>query len=311
MKSQLQDDNAPALGYSHPAYVRSFGGIGVPRELAACGAWIIERSIPGCQEHDGMGCYPLFVCRDWGQLPVDLAKIGKDLVTLALVTDPFADVAMEFLQQHFDIAKPFKAHYVADLGLPMDQAINRHHRYYARRSLRTLEIEVCVEPIKYFSEWIGLYGNLIERHQIRGIRSFSEESFQIQLTTPGMVMIVGKLQGEVVGAHLVAVQNLVAYSHLAAFSAEGYRSFCAYGVYQATLEYLAKQGVRYFDLGAAAGLVAAEDDGLDRFKRGWSSATRMAYFCGKVFAPERYDSICRDGRAIRENYFPSYRSCEY
>jgi len=298
-------------GYLHPSYVKAFSEYGTPRELPACGGWVLERSIPGHEEQDAMGCYPLFVCRDWRNLPQDLEEIGKDLVAIALVTDPFADVDEEFLRQQFNIAKLFKEHYIADLSRPMEESINRHHRYYARRSLRDTDVEVCLEPIKYITEWMNLYGNLIERHHIRGMRAFSEESFRGQLTTPGMILFVGKRQGEVVGAHFVAMHSDVAYSHLAAFSPDGYQNFSAYGIYWITLEYLAKQGIRYFDLGAAAGLDAAADDGLDRFKRGWSTATRLVYFCGKIFDRERYAAICQDCKIGETDYFPAYRAGEF
>ena len=298
-------------GYLHPAYANSLAEFGTPRELPACGGWILERSIPHREERDAMGCYPLFACRKWRNLPQDLAEIGKDLVTLALVTDPFADVCAEFLQQQFDIAKPFKNHYVADLSRPLEELINRHHRYYARRSLRHMEVEVCLEPVKYLAEWTHLYGNLIERHHIRGIRAFSEESFRRQLTTPGMILFVGKRCGEILGAHLVAVQNTVAYSHLAAFSPVGYEQNAAYGIYWNTWEYLAERGICRFDLGAAAGLDTAVDDGLDRFKRGWSAATRMVYFCGKVFDRERYAAIRQSCRSRETDYFPAYRAGKF
>jgi len=44
-----------------------------------------------------MGCYPIFACMDWSQLHIDLGHIGDDLVSLALVTDPFVE---------YDEAKP-------------------------------------------------------------------------------------------------------------------------------------------------------------------------------------------------------------
>ena len=242
-------------GYKHPDYAQALAEFGLPRELPRSGGWILERSIPGRSERDGMGCYPLFVCQKWQNLPQDLADLGRRLVTLALVTDPFAEVDAEVLQQYFDIVKPFKNHYVADLSRPLAESVNRHHRYYARRSLREIEVEVCLDPLPYLGEWMSLYDHLIERHQIKGMGAFSSESFRRQLTTPGMILVVGKLQGAVAGGHFVALHDDVAYSHLAAFSPAGYEQFAAYGIYWATLEHLAGRGIRYFDLGAGRGLM--------------------------------------------------------
>ena len=108
-------------GYLHPAYAKSLAEFGTPHELPACGGWILVRSIPHREERDAMGCYPLLACREWRHLPQSLAEIGKDLVTLALVTDPFANVGEEFLRQQFDIAKPFKGlgSGVFEIALPL------------------------------------------------------------------------------------------------------------------------------------------------------------------------------------------------
>ncbi len=307
----IASDTDKTSGYCHRDYAKSLAEFGTPHELVASGGWVLERTIPGRQERDAMGCYPLFACREWQNLPQDLVELGRRLVTLALVTDPFADIGAECLQRYFDVVKPFKNHYVADLCRPIEQFVNKHHRYYARRSLRELEVEVCADPVKYLAEWTSLYNNLIERHGIKGMRAFSAECFRQQLTTPGMFLVVGKLQGAVAGAHLVALHDNVAYSHLAAFSPAGYERFAAYGVYWITLEYLAANGVRYFDLGASAGIDANSDDGLDRFKRGWSTTTRMVYLCGSIFNRGCYSAICQDRQVGDTAYFPAYRAGEF
>jgi hypothetical protein len=40
----------------------------------------------------------------------------------------------------------------------------------------------------------------------------------------GIILAVGRLAGEVIGAHIIVIQNEVAYSHLAAFSEVAYKS---------------------------------------------------------------------------------------
>jgi hypothetical protein len=76
-------------GYLHPGYAASLAEFGTPRLLPRSEGWILERQIPGSPYSDGMGCYPLFACQDWSQLHADLESIGSELVSLALVTDPF------------------------------------------------------------------------------------------------------------------------------------------------------------------------------------------------------------------------------
>jgi hypothetical protein len=332
-------------GYQHPDYVQSLSEFGTPRHLPASGGWILERAISGGpaaplrveEAKDAMGPYPLFTCRHWEDLPSDVAGLPRSLVTLVLVTDPFAEIDPAQLGTGFDFVKPFKCHYVADLTSPFQEALNKHHRYYARKSLRDIETEVCEEPLRYVREWIGLYGHLVQKHGIRGLPAFSVQSFHTQLRIPGMVLMLGRHRDQIVGAHLVAIQGDVAYSHLAAFSSVGYQNRAAYGVYWATLEYLTARHVRYLDLGGAAGLdPEAPVDGLTQFKRGWSRTTRLVYLCGRVFDPERYAELCRfrsvgakeqktedpgpkiEGSAVlcppsfgSTDYFPAYRAGEF
>jgi len=300
-----------AMGYLHPGYAASLAQFGTPRELPRSGGWILERPIPGADARDAMGCYPVFTCRQWEELPADLVELSERLVTLVLVTDPFTPTDKAFLDNCFQVVKPFKRHTIVDLALPLTESVSKHHRYYARRSRRTLDCELCEEPSRYAREWIGLYDHLIETRGIRGLRAFSPASFHEQLRVPGMVLVLGRQGDQIVGAHLIAVQGAVAYSHLAAFSKLGYQIKASYGIYWATLEYLAARGVGHLDLGAAAGLQDRPMDGLSQFKRGWSKRTRLVYLCGRVFDPPRYAEICQRRDDSDTEYFPRYRAGEF
>jgi hypothetical protein len=116
---------------------------------------------------------------------------------------------------------------------------------------------------------------------------------------------------EVVGAHLLAIDGNMAYSHLAAFSPRGYEIWAAYGIYWASLDYLTARGVNQLDLGGTAGLKSTPTDGLDRFKRGWSNMTRTVCLCGRVLDPQRYDQLCRCRDGGGTHYFPAYRTGEF
>jgi hypothetical protein len=298
-------------GYMHPGYAESLAEFGMPRELPHSGGWLLERVIPGSESRDAMGCYPVFTCRHWERLHMDIAELAGNLVTVVLVTDPFANADKACLDRCFDFAKPFKCHYVADLTVPFQGFVNKHHRYYARKSQREIEVEVCEEPSRYAREWISLYDNLVKTHNIHGLRAFSSECFHRQLSIPGMVLIVGRQRDQIVGAHLVAMHGDVAYSHLAAFSSLGYQSNAAYGIYWTTLDYLTSRGVRHLDLGGAAGLDDTPTDGLSRFKHGWSSTTRIVYLCGRVLDPQSYAQICSHKGTQGTEYFPAYREGEF
>lgn len=305
-------------GYLHPAYAASLAEFGVPRRLPRCDGWILEREIEGASgERDAMGCYPLFACRDWSKLQADLDELddSRRLVSLALVTDPFGDYSPSDLPRCFpDVARPFKAHFVVDLSRPAKEFIHAHHERNARKALGQLRVERCDEPTRYLDEWTRYYGTLIARHRIKGLAAFSREAFAKQLTVPGFVMLRAEtFEGEGVGITLWYTQNGVGYYHLGAYSELGYELRASFALFRHALEYFAADGLRWLDLGAGAGLEASREatDGLSRFKSGWATGTRMAYFCGRIFQRERYAELVAAKKLAPSAYFPVYRQGEF
>jgi hypothetical protein len=268
----------------------------------------LERPIAGSAYRDAMGCYPLFSCLDWSALETDLAELD-DLVCVSLVPDPFGKHVLEDLRHIFTARfMPFKEHFVADLRRLPEEFVSRHHRYYSRRALATVEVERCERPVEFLDEWGQLYANLVERHQLSGIKAFSRRAFEVQLAMPGMVMLRARHAGTTVGAHLWYVAGEVAYSHLAATSDLGYRLMAPYALYALALRTFAGEA-RWLNFAGAAGLEPGATDGLARFKRGWSTETRTAYFCGRIFDQRRYDELVA-ARPPRRDYFPAYRQGE-
>ena len=217
----MSSDGLPGVrdgdAYLHPLYASSFSEFGQPQKLPRCGGWLLRRQIPGADATDATGCYPLFACRDWSRLGEDLEHL-EDLVSLVLVTDPFGDFDLEDLGRHFDDVRVFKPHYVIDLSAPV---ASRHHRYYARRALRELEIERQSRPADLLDEWTALYAVLVKRKGLRGIQAFSRDAFAMQLELPGVVMLVARLGGEVVGADWYYVDGQVAYRPSCSLLARG------------------------------------------------------------------------------------------
>ena len=178
------------FGYLHPDYAQSLVEFGTPRLLSRCYGWILERQIPEFPCHDAMGCYPLFTCQDWSLLYTDLESIGNDLISLALVTDPFGDYDSAYLQHCFkDVVVPFKEHYIVDLQRPLNEMGGKRRRKHARQALKKIRVEACQQPAQFGETWSSLYANLIERHQIIGIRAFSKAGFARQLSIPGTVVL--------------------------------------------------------------------------------------------------------------------------
>ena len=299
-------------GYAHSSYAEALSEFGRPRHLTKSEGSILERSIPGTPYVDAMGCYPLFACRNWSQLQSDVDNIGDELVSLVLVTDPFGDYTEESLRHTFkDLVIPFKEHFVIDLKAPPETFVHPHHRRNARRALDAVSVEQCSNPASSIDDWISLYANLVGRHGIGGIAAFSNLSFAKQLKVPGAVMFKARHHGQVIGMTWWYVEKGVGYYHLGAYSDEGYKSRASFALFWRAIEYFAGIGLGWLDLGAGAGVGTDAKSGLSRFKQGWSTGTRTAYFCGRIFNNERYQEITKAQHVAPTKYFPAYRAGEF
>jgi hypothetical protein len=228
-----------------------------------------------------------------------------------LVTDPFGDYDEGLLKAAFNesVAR-YKQHVVIPLESSEPSSVSKHHRYYARKALDAVKVDVIEAPLQYLDEWCDLYEHLRQRHDITGIRGFSRAAFSAQLALPGMSMIAASHDGELVSAHLWLRQGDVVHSHLAATNPRGYELMAPYAIHAAALDVFAGKA-RYLGLGAAAGLEGESNDSLGRFKRGWSRETRPAYFCAHVFDRPAYESILVERGLTPGGFFPAYRRGEF
>lgn len=300
-------------GYSHPAYAVSLSEFGTPRPLVHSGGWVLERSISNTVYRDAMGCYPLFACTNWSKLHHDFDELANDLVSVAVVTDPFGDYDVAYLRKCFsDRVVPFKEHLVTDLSQSPESFVNKGHRSKARKALEELNVELCNDALFFADEWNGLYANLIKRHGIHGLTAFSEASFKLQLAVPGLSMFRATHRGETVGMTLWYADRGIAYYHLGAYSDRGYDLQASFALFWRVIEHFSSQGLRWLNLGAGAGIGGNDpSDGLTRFKRGWATDTRTAYFCGKILDQHKYDEFVKLRMIASSDYFPAYRKGEF
>jgi hypothetical protein len=261
---------------------------------------------------DAMGTYPLFACSDWKRLKCDFQQLGNSLVSVVVVTDPFGDYDEALLRDCFgDLVTPFKLHYVNNLSRPLESVISEHHARNAAIGRKQVSVECCEDPSSHIDDWVRLYAVLSRRHQITGIRAFSRNCFAKQLETPGIVCFRALRDQQTVGMILWYLQNGVAYYHLGAYEEEGYRLRASFALFHKALDYFAASGLNYANLGAGAGLGKATDDGLSRFKRGWSTCVRNTYLCGRIFDRQEYSRLVRTRGIGTTGYFPAYREGEF
>ena len=182
------------------------------------------------------------------------------------------------------------------------------HRRNAARAERELTVEEISDPASFLDEWEALYASLIARHEIRGAAAFSRASSAAQLAVPGLVALRASKRGATVGAALWYEQGEVAYYHLAAYDREGYEHGASFALFARALERFAAQGLAWVSLGAGAGASGRGDDGLTRFKRGWSTGTRPAWFGGRVLQRAAYEELAGSDH---RSWFPAYRAGEF
>lgn len=291
-------------GYLSRLYSHSLAEFGEPIRLPVSQSSLLKRPILGTPFYDAMGCYPLFCCQDWSALPQDLGQLSTELISLTAVTDPLGAYTVADLEKCFNTrVLPFKRHWVVQGGKSPEAVASAHHRYYARKALQAVDVELTLHPKQYLDEWCQLYQNLCSRHHITGIQAFSPISFAQQLVIPGAIMFVARAQDQIVAAHIWYQQGTCVYSHLAAANELGYQLMAAYALHWQALDYFAER-VECIHLGAGAGLAEDPQDGLTRFKKGWATDSRMAYLCGHVFDQERYQTLSRHNQTA---YFPAYR----
>jgi lipid II:glycine glycyltransferase (peptidoglycan interpeptide bridge formation enzyme) len=116
--------------------------------------------------------------------------------------------------------------------------------------------------------------------------------------------------GVTVGVTLWYLAGDVAYYHLGAYSARGYELAASFALFDRGLERFAAEGMAWASLGGGAGLDGTLEDGLTRFKRGWATATRTAYLCGRILQRRIYDELSA-ARSPGTPYFPAYRAGEF
>lgn len=289
--------------YAAAAYARVYEGVAEPLWVEPWGAFVLVRDIPGGGGRDALGMYPLAPFRRDADLGAGLAWLkAQGLVSIGLVPDPSASPPLADLQAAFELCMPFKTHMLVDYG--REVAFTKHHQGKVRRAHDKVRVE-AVALDRHVDAWCGLYGNLVDRHDIHGLSAFSREAFLRLAEVPGLTAVAAFSQEAIVSMHLWVTDPAtgVGYSLLAATSAEGYRLSAAYAVNDASIRLLS--GLKRLNLGGGAGL-QAEDDGLTYFKRGFANDEVTAYFCASILDPERYPAL--NGAPARcTTPFPAYR----
>lgn len=178
--------------------------------------------------------------------------------------------------------------------------------------MKHLDVIRVAEPVSQLEGWISLYDRLIARHNVHGIARFSRSAFQLQLETPGIIAYKATLNNELVGMVLFFKMNDAIYYHLAGYTTAGYDHRASFGIFFQAIQDFQAMGFKWLNMGGGAGLsdqtgAATSENGLVRFKKGWTTETRTAWLCGKILNPSIYNQLTQQKETDTTHFFPAYR----
>jgi hypothetical protein len=282
------------------AYAEAFGlgTIDLPEWQTA----LLNRSIPGTEWFDALGCYPLTVFGQRADLAGGLERLRETgLVSVALVPDPLTSPPAEFLSAAFEICRPFKTHYLIDREAgPVHFAKN--HRWSVRQAGKHCGFE-AIDLRENLEIWLALRRHTVARHQATGTHDFAPAYFRALAEMPAVTAMAARHEGEIIAIILWVRNGDTVYAHLEGAAPVAYRTYAIYGLIAAANEQFAD--CRVIHLGGAAGLEPEKRSGLAHFKRGFANREVTAYFCGSCLDATRYATLI--GNQPHTTFFPAYR----
>lgn len=290
--------------YATLAYANTQKHIGQPLYVPAWRTHVIVRS-GDAQVRDAVGPYPLACLAQESDLVRGLEWLrDAGMVSVVLVVDTLTGPPLASFKEAFPITRIFKPHYLVDPDAGA-YAPSKHHCYELRRADRR-KVETRPTPLReILGQWTALYDELIARHRVTGIQRFSRESFEALADCEGVSAVGAFIDGELCSCHIWVQWRGRVWSHLAATNALGYANGAAYAVYDWSIRHYSGQLI---NLGGAAGIGSAEDDGLAKFKAGFANRQHPSHLCGAILDAATYHALCAE-RGIRESdYFPAYRA---
>ncbi len=291
--------------YATTTYAQALSYWGRPLYVPEWGTSVLIREImPGLE--DASGTYPIAILNKQADILGGLERLrSHNLVSVVFVVDDFHRPSLEELNQYFTIVRPFKTHYLYRKSCGI-LSYNKHHRYELRQALKAVHVSTF-DLSHNMEAWTKLYSNLISNKGITGLQSFPSEYHRVLGELDGVTAIGAWHNDELVSCHIWVAHNEHVHSHLAASSAEGYALRAAYAVNDASLHHFLNAEV--INIGGGAGFADNANDGLARFKRGFSNDTTLSYICGTVIDSNRYTELVQERGTIEcPSFFPAYRA---
>lgn len=286
--------------YATLEYAETLAHVGSPLYVGSWDAYVLRRT---WREDvcDAAGTYPLACLHPQADIGAGIENLrASGLTSIVFVVDGLSGPPLTSLQQHFSEFRAFKTHYLVDAS--SNYLSSSHHRYEVRRAAQR-GVEVRTSALSnVLSEWIALYKGLVSERRIVGAAAFPDASFVALAQCPGMVVTSAYLGNSMIACHLWVTHGETVWSHLAATNSAGYATGAAYAIHDDAIRRFSGCTI---NLGGTAGNRDHRDDGLARFKEGFSSRKIESVLVGTPLDAAKYTELTRG--SPRSTYFPAYR----
>ena len=294
--------------YTREIFAKSLFHIGEHLFVPSWNIYVLKRQIlinGDVVGYDATGVYPITILSSSSNIESGL-KFLRDagLISIVMVLDDFHRPEMNIVNSHFSLSKKLKTHYVFD---PSRSPIiyDKHHRYELRQAHKNIRTEI-IDLSHYMDQWISLYASLSDKHHLKGTHDFPLEHFKALSEINGVVTFGAFLDNQLVSCHIWVEYEGFAHSHLAASNEKGYIARAAYALNDFALNHFKNYSIVNF--GGGAGL-NDEENGLSKFKKGFSNRESDAIICGAILDQSKYDSLVTLNRGLpNTNFFPAYRA---
>lgn len=216
-----------------------------------------------------------------------------------------------YFKEYYSLEERNQNVYV-DLTKPesqIDDEMNKHARHFKKAQHCNVIVEHDV-AFQYLDVFKKFYQVTMDRNKAQNFYYFSSDFFDrlVQVLGQGIILLVGKVDNQIVSTFLFIVGEEDVYYFLSGSNAEALAT-CANHMIMRTMIFEAKKmGKKYFNLGG--GLSTAPSDTIFRFKSGFSKTTTPFFTGSKIDNPEKYNEFVALSKmnALSTNFFPAYRA---
>lgn len=194
------------------------------------------------------------------------------------------------------------------------RAAYRSNHRRAIEKLRRLGAQVVIDhEFRYLDRFRHIYHETMQRVGARMTYFFDENYFAAITAQPGVALIVGLLEGEVLCAGLFFLKNGIAQYHLGGTATEHLKHAPMKLLMDGVCTWARAGGAKILHLG---GGVSGQEDSLFMFKAGFSDRRHEFLTWRWIVDPDGYRRLCDERsqwiaanglRPAATGYFPAYR----